>query len=91
MKMQMFAIFDKGKPNRENTRGLNLAVVTCTAIQVTGLLQQHVLLVRDWKRPCIYCIYMTYTVNRHSSADYDGPVLSLERVPHEARTETVKQ
>jgi hypothetical protein len=34
----MFAILDKVKPGTESTRGLNLAAVRHTTVQVTGLL-----------------------------------------------------
>jgi hypothetical protein len=37
MKMQMFTILDKAKPGTENTRGLNLAAVKRTTVQVTRL------------------------------------------------------
>jgi hypothetical protein len=33
----MFAILDKAKPDTENTRGLNLAAVRRTTVQVTSL------------------------------------------------------
>jgi hypothetical protein len=33
--MQIFAILDKAKPGTENTRGLNLAAVRRTTVQVT--------------------------------------------------------
>jgi hypothetical protein len=38
MKMKMFAILDKVKPDIENIRGLNLAAVRHTTVQVTRLL-----------------------------------------------------
>jgi hypothetical protein len=38
MKMQMSAIQGKAKPNTENIRDLNLAVVKRTTVQVSGLL-----------------------------------------------------
>jgi hypothetical protein len=38
MKMQMFATLDKAKPDTENIRGLNLAAVMCTTVQVSRLL-----------------------------------------------------
>jgi hypothetical protein len=37
MRMNMFAVQDKAKPDRENLRGLNLAVVKLTTLQVTNL------------------------------------------------------
>jgi hypothetical protein len=37
MRMNMFAVRDKEKPDMDNIWGLNLAVVTLTAIQVTKL------------------------------------------------------
>jgi hypothetical protein len=37
MKMQMFAILDKAKPDTRNTRGSNLAAVKRTTVQVTRL------------------------------------------------------
>jgi hypothetical protein len=37
MKIQMFAILDKAKLGTENTRGLNLAAVKRTTVQVTRL------------------------------------------------------
>jgi hypothetical protein len=37
MKIQMFAILDKMKPNTKYIRGLNLAVVNNTTVQVTRL------------------------------------------------------
>jgi hypothetical protein len=37
MRMNMFAAQDKTKPDIENTRDLNLAVVKLTAVQVTKL------------------------------------------------------
>jgi hypothetical protein len=35
MKMKMYAILVKVKLHTENIRGLNLAVVTCTTIQLS--------------------------------------------------------
>jgi hypothetical protein len=35
MTMRMFAISDKVKPDIESIRGLNLAAVTCTTVQVS--------------------------------------------------------
>jgi hypothetical protein len=35
--MNMFAVQDKAKPDIENGRGLNLAVVKLTTVQVTEL------------------------------------------------------
>jgi hypothetical protein len=37
MRMNMFAIEDKAKPDIENIRGLNLAVVKITTFQATKL------------------------------------------------------
>jgi hypothetical protein len=37
MKMKMFATLDKAKPHTENIRGFNLAVDTCTIVQVSRL------------------------------------------------------
>jgi hypothetical protein len=37
MKMQMFAILGKAKPGTENKRGLNMAAVRRTTVQVTRL------------------------------------------------------
>jgi hypothetical protein len=37
MEMKMFATFDKAKPDTENIRGLNLAAVMCTTVQVSRL------------------------------------------------------
>jgi hypothetical protein len=36
MKMRMFATLDKARPHTENIRGSNLAVVMCTAVQVSN-------------------------------------------------------
>jgi hypothetical protein len=38
MNMEMFATLDKAKPNTDNVRDLNLAVVMCTTVQVSRLL-----------------------------------------------------
>jgi hypothetical protein len=38
MKMKMFATLDKAKPDTENIRSLNLAMVMCTNVQVSRLL-----------------------------------------------------
>jgi hypothetical protein len=38
MKIIMFAILDKAKPNTGNISGLNLAAVICTTVQVSKLL-----------------------------------------------------
>jgi hypothetical protein len=35
MKMKMFAILDKARPNTENIRGSNLAAIMCTTVQVS--------------------------------------------------------
>jgi hypothetical protein len=35
--MKMFVILDKARPHTENIRGLNLAAVTCTTVQVSKL------------------------------------------------------
>jgi hypothetical protein len=37
MKIKMFQTLDKAYPGRENIRGLNLALVKLTAVQVTEL------------------------------------------------------
>jgi hypothetical protein len=37
IKMKMFATLDKEKPDTENIRGLNLAAVMCTTVQVSRL------------------------------------------------------
>jgi hypothetical protein len=37
MRMNMFEVWDKAKPDIENIRGLNLAVVKLTTVQVTKL------------------------------------------------------
>jgi hypothetical protein len=37
MRMNMFAVLDKAKPDIENIRGLNLAVVKLATVQVTRL------------------------------------------------------
>jgi hypothetical protein len=37
MKMKMYAILDKAKTDTENIRGLNLAAVMCTTVQVSTL------------------------------------------------------
>jgi hypothetical protein len=37
MKMQMFAILDEAQPDTENIRGLNLATVKRTTVQVTKM------------------------------------------------------
>jgi hypothetical protein len=37
IKMKMFVTLDKAKPDIENIRGLNLAVVMCTTVQVSEL------------------------------------------------------
>jgi hypothetical protein len=39
MKIIMFAMLDKAKPDRENIRRLNVAVVTCTTVQVSRMLR----------------------------------------------------
>jgi hypothetical protein len=38
MRMNMFAVQDKAKPDKENMKGLNLAVVKLTTVQMTKLL-----------------------------------------------------
>jgi hypothetical protein len=46
MKMQMFATLDKVSPDTGNIRGLNLAAVKYTTVQVTRLpLQQELLMI----------------------------------------------
>jgi hypothetical protein len=37
MRMIMFAAYDKAKPDIENLRGLNLAAVKLTTVQMTKL------------------------------------------------------
>jgi hypothetical protein len=37
MKKKMFVTLDKAKPDTENIRGLNLAAVMCTTVQVSRL------------------------------------------------------
>jgi hypothetical protein len=37
MRMKMFVTMDKGKPDTENIRGLNLVAVMCMTIQVSRL------------------------------------------------------
>jgi hypothetical protein len=37
MKMKMFVTLDKARPHTENIRGLNLAAVMCTIVQVSKL------------------------------------------------------
>jgi hypothetical protein len=37
MRKNMFAVWDKAKPDIENIRALNLAMVKLTAVQVTEL------------------------------------------------------
>jgi hypothetical protein len=37
MNMKMYAILDKAKPHTENRKGLNLAAVICTTVQVSRL------------------------------------------------------
>jgi hypothetical protein len=39
MKMKMYVILDKAKPLTENTKGLNLAAVIYTTVEVCRLLQ----------------------------------------------------
>jgi hypothetical protein len=48
MRTKMFAILDKAKPDTGNTRGLNLAAVVCTAVQVSGLPLWREILVSSW-------------------------------------------
>jgi hypothetical protein len=36
MRMNMFAVYDKVKPDIENIRGLNLEAVKLTTVQVTS-------------------------------------------------------
>jgi hypothetical protein len=45
MKMKMFVILDRARPDTENIRGLNLAAVMCTTVQVSRLLPWNKLLV----------------------------------------------
>jgi hypothetical protein len=35
MKIKIYTILDKAKPHTENIRGLNLAAVTCTTVQLS--------------------------------------------------------
>jgi hypothetical protein len=35
MKIKMFVTLDRVRPHTENIRGLNLAAVTCTTVQVS--------------------------------------------------------
>jgi hypothetical protein len=37
MRMNMFVVWDKAKPDVENIRGLNFAVVKLTTVQMTNL------------------------------------------------------
>jgi hypothetical protein len=37
MRIYIFAVYDKVKPDIENIRGLNLAVIKLTTVQVTKL------------------------------------------------------
>jgi hypothetical protein len=37
MKIKMFVTMDKARPDTENIRGLNLAAVMCTTVQVSRL------------------------------------------------------
>jgi hypothetical protein len=39
MKMKMYVILDKAKPHTENIKGLNLAAVIYTTVQVSRLVQ----------------------------------------------------
>jgi hypothetical protein len=39
MRMKMYIILDKVKPHTENIKGLNLAAVIYTTVEVSGLLQ----------------------------------------------------
>jgi hypothetical protein len=39
MKMKMYVILDKTKPHTENIKGLNLAAVIYTTVQVSRLLR----------------------------------------------------
>jgi hypothetical protein len=45
MKTKMFAILDKAKPDAGNTKGLNLAAVMFTTVQVSRLPLRRKLLV----------------------------------------------
>jgi hypothetical protein len=45
MKMKMFGILDKAKPSTDNIKGLNLAAVICTIVQISRVPLQHELLV----------------------------------------------
>jgi hypothetical protein len=66
--MQMFASLDKANPDTGNVRGLNLAAVKHTTVQVTGLpLYQerlrigHGLLYYAWTDRSL--VYIVYTFN----------------------------
>jgi hypothetical protein len=62
MKMQMFALSEKVKPDTENTRGLGLAAVKRTTIQVTRQPLYHELNEIRYellRQPYIY-IYILY-------------------------------
>jgi hypothetical protein len=69
MKMKLFATLDKAKPDTENIRGLNLAAVTCTTVQVSIDCQcsvsywqlGHNLLYRAWTERCLVLVYIVYT------------------------------
>jgi hypothetical protein len=62
----MFAILDKAKPDTENVRDLNLAVVRHMTVPVTKLVLQpellligHSLLYRTWtKSGLVYVLYI---------------------------------
>jgi hypothetical protein len=66
MKMHMFTILGKVKPDTENMKGLNLAVVTHTTVQVTELRLQaelhligHNMLYTAWTyRSTVYILYI---------------------------------
>jgi hypothetical protein len=62
MLIKIFAILDKAKPVRENIRGLNLAAVKHTTVQVSRppleIGHNPLYRARADKRQCIYCILL---------------------------------
>jgi hypothetical protein len=63
MKMQIFATWDKVKPDTENIGGLNLAAVRLTAVQMTKLPLYHELRKRRHELGliealCTQCIHL---------------------------------
>jgi hypothetical protein len=67
----MFVAYDMAKPDTENIRGLNLAAVNLTTVQVTKLPLYHklnkiaiiCLAKPDWWKTCIYCKTKTLLVS----------------------------